>query len=244
MKQTLPHVILLGCGRSGTSIFGELFDHFPDYQYYSEPSYEIIKDLDFTIPTAIKVPKSHPEFSPTTGLSFPLDDLIKTINQPIKWYWQVRHPLDTICSLRVGIAKNWGHHPRPEDWKEWLNRPLLEQCAHHWNYINTFSYAAVKDLVQIKHFEQMIDDAYTFAVQIAQEIGVDVSKNKAVLQTWANRVQNTNNEQFVEAKTSRAYSTKDHQVRVERWRENLSKGEVAQLIPMVRETAEDFGYKF
>ena len=241
--QKPAHVLILGCGRSGTSIFGELFDHLSDYQYYSEPSYQMIKELDFTIPTAIKVPKSHPDFPPTTGLSFPLKDLLETIPQPIKWYWQIRHPLDTICSLRVGIAKNWGHHPRPSDWEEWLDRPLLEQCAHHWNYINTVSYETVKEWVHIKHFEDMLDNSLAFAEGIAHEIGIDIHKNKLGLQTWANRVQNTNNQQFVEAQTSRAYSTKDHKVKIERWKENLSTAEVEQLVPMVKETAERFGYK-
>ncbi|MEM8527715.1 MAG: hypothetical protein AAGG68_23940 [Bacteroidota bacterium] len=243
MKHKSPHVIILGCGRSGTSIFGEFFDHLPEYQYYSEPSYERLKELDFSQPTAIKVPKSHPDFKSTKGLSFPLNDLIQTIDKPIQWYWQVRHPLDTICSLRVGIAKNWGHHPRPEDWQDWLDRPLLEQCAHHWNYINTTSYETVKGLVKVKHFEEMIGDSLGFAEQIATEIRLNISNNKATLQKWANRVQDTNNERFVEAKTSRAYSTKDHQVRVGRWKENLSEAEVAQIVPTVRETAERFGYR-
>lgn len=240
--QKLAHVLILGCGRSGTSIFGELFEHLPDYQYYSEPSYNTLKHLDFSTPIAIKVPKSHPDFPSTIGLSFPLEDLLQTIPPPIKWYWQVRHPLDTICSLRVGIARNWGHHPRPEDWKEWLARPLLEQCAHHWNYINTLGYEAVKDLVQIKHFEDMIDDALAFAEGIAQDIGANVHENQVALQNWANRVQNTNNKQFIEAQTSRAYSTKDHQVRVARWKENLSAAEVGKLVPMVKKPAERFGY--
>lgn len=31
------NVAILGCGRSGTSIFGELFEAFPGYRYWSEP---------------------------------------------------------------------------------------------------------------------------------------------------------------------------------------------------------------
>ena len=31
------NVAILGCGRSGTSIFGELFEAIPGYTYYSEP---------------------------------------------------------------------------------------------------------------------------------------------------------------------------------------------------------------
>lgn len=242
MKQPLPHIIILGCGRSGTSIFGELFESFPIYQYYSEPSYERIAQFDFKSPIAIKVPKSHPDYPTTLGLSFPLEDFIQRVPTSLKWYWQVRHPLDAICSLRVGISRNWGHHPRPVDWEDWLDRPLLEQCAYHWNYLNTIGYEAVKDLAQIKHFEDIIDNPLDFAKNVAQEIGLDFYENEAALQSWAHRVQNTSNQQFIEAKISRAYSTNDHKVRVGRWKENLSAEEVAHIVPMIRETAEQFGY--
>jgi len=243
MTKNIANVIILGCGRSGTSIFGELFEHLPDYQYHSEPSYHAIKNFDFNIPMAIKVPKNHPNHPPTLGLSFPLEHLMEILPSPVKWYWQVRHPLDTICSLRFGIAKNWGHHPRPIDWQDWLNRPLLERCAHHWNYINTIGYEAVKQYVEIKHFEEMINDPLVFAENIAQEIGLDIDKNEVALQKWANRVQNTNNEQFVEAKTSKPYSTKDHKVRIGRWKENLTAEEVAQIVPIIKVTASKFGYR-
>ena len=36
---TVHHVLILGCGRSGTSIFGELLEHLAPYTYYSEPAF-------------------------------------------------------------------------------------------------------------------------------------------------------------------------------------------------------------
>jgi len=67
-----------------------------------------------------------------------------------------RHPLDTIASLRVGIAKNWGHHPKPPDWRDWLARPLVERCAHHWAYLNTVGYEAVRHLATVTRFSCMV----------------------------------------------------------------------------------------
>ena len=46
------------------------------------------------------------------------------------------------------------------------------------------------------------------------------------VQRWIRRVQNANNEHFIEAMTSRSYSRNDHSVRVGRWRQNLSAEEV------------------
>ena len=59
---------------------------------------------------------------------------------------------------------------------------------------------------------------------------------------WADRVQDSNNERFVEAETSRGYSRPDHSRRVGRWRENLSAEDIALAWPIVAEPAEAFGY--
>ncbi len=236
------HVLILGCGRSGTSIFGELFEQLSCYAYHSEPPYASLKDFDYGKATAVKVPKGSSGFEPTPGLSFPLEDLLTTFTGEIQLYWQVRHPLDTICSLRVGISRNWGHHPRPHDWEEWLSRPLLEQCAHHWDYINTVGFQKVQHLVSLSRFEDMIANPLGFALHIAEEAGVDIPKHQSELEAWARRVQNTNNEDFVEAMTSRPYSTKDHKVRVGRWRENLSEEEMLGILPLINTTMKKFDY--
>ena len=236
------HVIILGCGRSGTSIFGELFEQLPAYTYLSEPPFEDLKTHSFDTPTTIKVPKESPGFPPTPGLSFPLTELLAIVPDPKKIFWQVRHPLDTICSLRIGISKDWGHHPKPPDWQDWLSRPLLERCAHHWNYINSIGYDQVKDLATVTRFEMMVSDPEQFAAVVCQQIGLAPELYAEQLTAWANRVQNTNNENFVEAKTSRPYSRKDHSVRIGRWKENLSQGEIEPIMPIIRETSLKLGY--
>jgi len=241
-KQVNHHVLILGCGRSGTSIFGEFFQHLSPYTYYSEPPYADLKKYDYSQPIAIKVPTESNGFLPTEGLSFPLEDLLQTIPQPLTIFWQVRHPLDAICSLKVGIAKNWGHHPRPLDWQDWLKKPLIEQCAHHWNYLNTVGYKKVAHLATISKFENAVLDAVTYSKKVCQLIQVDMQKEAKNIQNWCNRVQNTNNAKFVEAMTSRPYSRNDHKVKVGRWRENLIAQEVTQVWPIVEETAKRFGY--
>ncbi len=235
------NVVVLGCGRSGTSIFGELFEHLTAYRYYSEPAYQTLIELEKTSPIAVKVPLSDPQYPPNPGLSVPLDHLNEILADPVI-FWQVRHPLDTICSLKVGISKNWGHHPRPHDWEEWLNRPLIEQCAHHWHYINSVGYDQVKDLCHISRFEDMLLDTQNFAEQVLDRINYQVDEPHEGLSAWIDRVQDSNNEKFIEAETSRAYSTKDHSVRVGRWKENLTPEEIDTALPMVSKTASQFGY--
>ncbi len=237
----MRHAIILGCGRSGTSIFGELFEHLSPFAYYSEPAFDDLLHFDFSRPVAVKVPRESANHPATPGLSFPLETLLETVPGAVRLYWQVRHPLDTICSLRVGISQNWGHHPKPPDWQDWLERPLVERCAHHWAYINTVGYRQVQHLVTVKTFEEMLGDPLQFARSVGKDVGSDVSHERELAQ-WAKRVQNTNNEHFVEAETSRNYSRPDHTVKVERWKENLTWDEVKSVLPFVREAAPTFGY--
>lgn len=236
------HVIILGCGRSGTSIFGELFEHLPVYNYYSEPPFSDLLAYDYSSPVAVKVPKESTDFPPSPGLPFPWETLLATVPAPRTIYWQVRHPLDTICSLRVGIANDWGHHPKPPDWRDWLARPLVERCAHHWDYINLVGLATVKDQVTMSRFEDMLANPRAFAEDVYQRVQVDVSRYAPELDGWAQRVQNTNNGQFVEAETSREYSRPDHTVRIDRWRENLSEEDLDRVIPIIQDTAVKNGY--
>lgn len=239
---TPSNVVILGCGRSGTSIFGELFKHLPTYRYLSEPAYQTLIDIDETSPIAIKVPRSDPSYPPNPGLSIPLNHLNEIMSNPVI-FWQVRHPLDTICSLKVGISKNWGHHPRPPDWQDWLDRPLIERCAHHWHYINSVGYAQVKDICHVSRFEDMTQDSRDFAHKVLKIVNFQCDRDHPDLVAWINRVQDRNNEKFIEAETSKAYSTEDHSVKVGRWKENLTPEEIDFVHPMVAETALQFGYK-
>lgn len=238
----LQHVLILGSGRSGTSIFGELFEHLPCYMYLSEPGFDDLLDTPHDSPLAVKVPRRSERYPCTPGLSFPLEMLPRVFRPTLKIFWIVRHPLDVIASLRVGIARNWGHHPRPPDWKGWLRRPLVERCAHHWAHINTVGYERVRDVAEVRRFESMVRNPRDFARAAWSAVGGDGMDATAAIREWSVRVQDTDNEHFVEALTSRSYSRPDHTVRIGRWRENLSVDDVKAVLPLVEETASEFGY--
>ena len=242
MLDRKKHALVLGCGRSGTSIFGEFFQDLEGFSYHSEISMDKIINLNTSSPIALKVPRASILYPGKKGLSFPLDTLMSKFKNNIQVFWIVRHPLDTICSLKVGIANNWGHHPRPEDWESWLNEPLLDQCAYHWNYINTQGYKQVENVAHFVHFEDMIANAELFANEIGKFVDIDKYTNQQSIFSWCKRVQNSNNKNFVEAQTSREYSRPDHKSRVGRWRENLSEKEVSILWPKVEKLAVSFGY--
>ena len=237
------HAIVLGCGRSGTSILGELFAGLPGYSYRSEPPFEDLAGYDYRAPVAIKVPKPAAGRGASPGLPFLVTDLLAAVPEPRQIFWLARHPLDAICSLRVGIAQDWGHHPRPPDWKSWLSQPLLRRCAHHWVYINSLGYEQVRGIASLQRFEDMIGDPLGFARGICVEVGCDPADCEPALRAWARRVQDRDNDDFEEAECSKSYSRPDHVTKVGRWRENLSAADVAELVPIVAETAARFGYR-
>ncbi|GJM30576.1 MAG: hypothetical protein DHS20C17_32110 [Cyclobacteriaceae bacterium] len=219
-----------------------MFQSIPGYQYYSEPEWPDFKNIDFTNTVAIKVPRVAPGTDPSSGLPFDLEQFYNHFPPSGIIFWQVRHPLDTVCSLRVGIAKSWGHHPQPHNYREWLNRPLVEQCAYHWNYINTRGFTRVEEVAKINKFEDMICDPFNVACRQLVLAGVDIDKHRKQIQKWASRVQDVNNAEFVEAHCSRAYSRNDHSRKVGRWRENLSASEVSGIKPIIQPGARNFDY--
>jgi len=235
------NVLILGCGRSGTSIFGELFEAIPSFEYLEEPYVDDIPhQSDHAI--AVKVPRLRGNVDAPPGCAMTDGLLARIPPEPRTVFWQVRHPYDAVCSLRPGIADGWGHHPRPPDWQEWQRRPLIQQCAHHWATINTFGYQQVADIAVVNRFEDMIRDPLTTAQRAARAVDIDPAQIPDALAAWAHRVRDKNDDRFVEARMSRHRSQRDHVRRVGRWRENLSAQERTQIRPIVAEAAANLGY--
>jgi hypothetical protein len=93
----------------------------------------------------------------------------------------------------------------------------------------------------------VVEAAHRFLASCSKNIcvavGVDPDQCGPELLNWSGRVQDTNNEKFVDARTSRAYSRADHKVRIGRWRENLSEDDIRRVIPIVKDAAAEFDYE-
>ena len=239
----ISNVVILGCGRSGTSIFGELFEALA-YRYFFEPSMDQVRQIDFRAgPVAMKVPKASSGSPVTPGLPFCLEDLMSVVPEPRTIFWSVRHPLDAVCSLRPGIEANWSHNPKPADWQAWLERPLIERCARHWSYINFFGYGAVKDIAEVIRYEDLVSAPLQAAERCCSAVGLIVSpERRATIDRWALSVGNRKAPACYEAKHQVVWSRQDHSVRVGRWKENLSPEEVARVWKIVGPAAEPFRY--
>lgn len=240
----IAHVVILGCGRSGTSIFGELFDGLGPYRYLFEPAFADLAGVDYSAgPLAMKVPKTPPGTPMTPGLPFVLDELLRLVPEPRVLYWQVRHPLDAICSLRPGISKNWSHNPKPPNWQQLLERPLVERCAYHWAHINTHGYRAVEEHCEVNRFESTVHQPQKTALRVCRQVGVNPADHESSIADWVRRVGNRKSPDAYEARRQVVWSRPDHQTRVERWRENLSAEDLDRVIPIVAEAAQSFNYE-
>ncbi|THD57497.1 MAG: hypothetical protein E8A12_13220 [Phenylobacterium sp.] len=108
--------------------------------------------------------------------------------------------------------------------------------------MNTVGFAQVKPHAAVVRFEELIADPMALSHEVCTAVGLDPTIVGTHLRRWADRVQDTNSEAFVEALTSQSYSRPDHERRVGRWRENLSPQEVTSIWPILDEAAGRFGY--
>jgi hypothetical protein len=238
------HVVILGCGRGGTSMLGELFEALSCYRYFFHSDWDTVRDLDYSGgAVALKRPRAATGAPMTPGLPFVIEEFLKSIPEPRAFFWQVRHPLDSICSLRPGIEAGWWHSPKPPDWEEWLCRPLVERCAYHWAYVNGPGYEAIREFSVVNKYEDMIASPHNIALRICVEAGVDTNAYAGEIRRWAELVSNEKSDQSYEAKHQDRWSRLDHHVRVGRWRENLSSDEVRSVLPIVSKAAGNFAYE-
>ena len=85
-------------------------------------------------------------------------------------------------------------------------------------------------------------DSSKFSREIYVQLEIDPELHNLELKSWNRRVQNNNNEDFIEALTSRPYANQDHSNKINRWKENLTKEHLEEIVHMVCQTAAQFEY--
>jgi hypothetical protein len=241
------NVLILGCARSGSSIFGELFEMLPGFHYYFEPHMDEFGQIDYSNgPVAIKKPKADLGASMTPGLPFALEELLVRIPEPRRIFWQVRHPLDAICSLRPGIESDWAHNPRPPGWESLLDRPWVERCARHWANINGAGFHAIRKLADFSYanrYEDFIADPRKIALRACSCINMSGPEVDAAIDRWCSLISNEKSPRVYEARRQKHWSRQDHTIRTGRWKQNLSPEDVSSVLPIVSDAAKCFGYE-
>jgi hypothetical protein len=243
LSDTPNNVVILGCGRSGTSILGELFEHLPEYKYLFEPQLSEIKEYkkDHKSIIACKVPKGGSRL--TEGLACDMNELLEILGSNTKIIWIVRNPLDTICSLRPGIEDNWNHNPRPPDYLELLNKPWHIKCSYHWNFINKNGFKSANKFgkVLVLKYEDFINNP-TQSIQIV----LDYINSKTPLNNldkYTKLIRNSTKNSY-HAKFQVHWFRNNHSSRIGRYKENMSEKEINESLMIVNKTKDQFFYEY
>ncbi len=239
----MKNILIMGCSRSGTSIFGELFQNIDGLRYVWEPILDKIPPVAGA--TVMKSPTMEATYQGridqlTPGLAFNVDTMLRVLPEPAV-IWLVRHPLDTICSLRPGIADDWHHHPRPPNWRAWKTKPLVEQCARHWRFINETGRAEIRpEPVITIRYEDLVSNPVDTGYVALTAAGISANAAKDAVAKWAPGV--SPDKGGYEADMQTRWSRNDHSRRIGRWRENLSNEETDICWSVLGDSPLTYGY--
>jgi hypothetical protein len=238
----MKNVIIFGCPRSGTSLFLEMFETL-GWRTYFEPGMDFVlqhvatdtigpNDTKRPDEWAIKNPVDHYY---TPGLTCQLPDLEKAFPDALK-IWIMRHPLDTICSLRPGLEKRWAHQPYPPFWKELMTKPVDVRAAELWAYCNGIGFSSLKADLHIKY-----EDLLAFPERAAREVCL-VAGRPGVEGDIAKFVKRVTNQSGVHEAAHQGQWTRSHATHIGRWDDEMTFAQYRMVRPIIKDLADKHGY--
>jgi len=222
-----------------------LFKAVPQYDHRLEPAMSDLWTLPFdSRPVAVNVPTDGRARSArfTPGLPFDLEELLDAVPPPRALLWVVRHPLDTICALRPGIAADWAHDPRPNDYGRWLDRSLVERCARHWANVNGAGHDRVGAVAEVVRYEDLVFRPVETASRVLRHAGFDRRSATGTAEAWAGRVANHEGYAAGDARQQHRLSSGNRQC-VGRWQTELGRGDVERARPVLGTVPDRYGYE-
>lgn len=187
----MRNALVLGCARSGTSILGELFEVFPCYGYLFEPDVEWLGGLGGSLrPWAAKNPVTFALTEDqaislrTPGLACDLAAVREVLDDPAV-IWIVRRPADAVASMLKGMGLEWGHGPRPDDWRVWAGAGPAAKAIRQWEWVNGPGHQGAKPDLLVR-YEDLVADP----VSIARQVGavVEVPPDPTVERVWESMI--------------------------------------------------------
>ena len=220
-------VFVWGCARSGTSITFEIFKAHPAFRYFFEPGSWLLKDIDFSYPTAIKNPWSR---EPTPGLSANLDEVLSI---PARHIWVVRNPYDTVVSLLPGMAEQPHPPALPERWKD---KPVLDRAAALWRYVNETGLENLQAKVRVRvvRYEALLENPDDTISQLLDYAGVSWTPEMA---SFSSRISN------VPGKDEAEFQSRWHTPHESHTNRELSELDRVTIANIIGDVPKRFGYE-
>lgn len=219
-------ILVDGCPRSGTSITGELLRDHPNCLRYAFEEWWPFSGVSLATPdTVAKTPKHQ---DAPLGLAYDIDSLP---DGPV--IWVIRHPLDTICSLRPVMEERWAYRPIPDPPVTWW-----ERGARLWALINGIGYARLStrrpDHISVR-YEDLIANPHATARRILDYVGWPYDDTS---EAWANRVSDSPEDGgHADFQTFWSERGPKHDIRVGRWKHELTPKQVADIERIVSSVA-------
>lgn len=250
--------LIIGCARSGTSILGELVAAHPGVQYFFEVHrvWEIGgpgPDDSHRLTAADATPevvaairgwfegesdgRMIVEKCPRNAVRVPY---LRAILPEARIIHVVRDGRDTACSLRPGIGGADWQHLKPANWLRLRELAWAERTARLWSEVVTL---AEDELTGSGHllvrYEDLVGDPPAEAARILEFLGLPPSDE--VLR-FCDRIQDRVPGSYAARRADR-WDTPDHEVRIGRWRTNLTPEEQLAVESLTATARRRLGYE-
>ena len=255
-------IFIIGCARSGTSIFGELLNSHPDIVYLGEklqsfwhgfsptPDHHEQDAEHVTAEIADKARHKMKALSkgciivdkvPPNALRLPF---LASIFPDAFFIHIVRNGLDVTCSLKPGLEENWSHL-KPQCWQEIaLNSSGHMRGALLWRYVVKkiqvdFATLNIKNRHTI-WYEDMVIGPEATAKLVLNFIGLPMTPE---VETFCKQKIDNDARHGYQAAGQTLWRTDDHSHHIDRWKENMEPHEASQFRSLLRQTLEVYGYQ-
>jgi len=255
-----PVAFVVGCARSGTSILGELIAAHPRVTYIFEAhhvwetaglgmndSHRLVA-ADATPPVRARLREwvhgqGLPdtlvvEKTPRNVLRIPF---LKAIFPDARIIHIVRDGRDVACSLMPGVGGTEWHHLKPPSWQHLMSAATgVVRCALAWKEIVEI---ALDDLQLVPHlqvrFEELVTRPREEARTVMRYLGLP---DRPEVVNFCEKIQDGTRGSY-HARHQTLWYREDHQRRVGRWRENLTREEQRAVIDALRPLLHRLGYE-
>ena len=252
--------LIVGCARSGTSIFGEAVAAHPAVKYVFEP-HEIWEQAghgeneSHRLTAAHAVPKVRAGIrawfrTQGRGEAFVLDKtprnvlripFLRAVFPKAKIIHLIRDGRDVACSLMPGMGGDTWHHLKPVAWREYFEQHQgFERCALAWR---AAVQTALSDLVGVNHlqvhYEQLVAAPRETILRVWEFLGLPPDADAL---NFADKIQNSTAGSF-HAAQQQVWYREDHSCRIGRWRENLDWEQQQKVGELLGDTLKTLGYE-
>jgi len=251
--------LIMGCARSGTSILGELLASHPEVKYKHE-AHAVWDKAGLGENDSHRLTQQHAtsqvkrgirkkfaeeqgkatlfvEKCPRSVLRVPF---IREVFPEARLIHIVRDGRDVACSMLPGIGAEEWRHLKPPNWQHLMHTEQgVVRCAHAWKTIMAI---ALHDLAQTPHFMLRYEDLVEQPERKARELFefLELPCAPEVTAFCAN-IQNTTAGSYHAHKQVKWFR-EDHEVRIGRWRENMSPEEATRVEELLRPLLMQFEY--